>query len=236
MDELKKQIADLEKRVLDIERKKYQLTYPLDKVSEDAISRSLSQRIAPDTAKNIAWDNYFYYSSLFETLDRYTSSATGAGSVVIDVTGLILTTEAVVSANATTVLAVDEATLFSFDRPSRFRTSIQVDVFANTTFSIYGLEAGGGSYYGFRFDGTILKGVAYDGLTESTQTLASAVDGDIYVLEARFEPGKNITYLVNGETKGIITSNLPRGIVDSTSDAVAKEAGVSYFELIHSRL
>jgi hypothetical protein len=69
------------------------------------------------------------------------------------------------------------------------------------------------------------------------------VDGDIYVLEARFEPGKNITYLVNGETKGIITSNLPRGIVDSiadyflsTSDAVAKEAGVSYFELIHSRL
>jgi hypothetical protein len=146
MDELKKQIADLEKRVLDIERKKYQLTYPLDKVSEDAISRSLSQRIAPDTAKNIAWDNYFYYSSLFETLDRYTSSATGAGSVVIDVTGLILTTEAVVSANATTVLAVDEATLFSFDRPSRFRTSIQVDVFANTTFSIYGLEAGGGSY------------------------------------------------------------------------------------------
>lgn len=218
-----------------------QLSYPLDSGSKQIIKRVIDEYL-PNRALEYVWNNFFYFPCLFESLDRWDSFTLGAGAtVVVNTAGLVLTTAAGTPSNATTSLAVNANTIVDFSRPSRFRTSCEVDILTNMSFYIYAIE-GTSNYYGFRFDGTALKGISYDGTTESTVTLLTASAGTVYVLEARFLPNNSITYFVDGVQRGVITTHLPTGDVLAianyyldTSNATAKQAVISYFELIHTR-
>ncbi len=194
-----------------------QLTYPIDNTSKRILERTILEFL-PSDITDILWNNLFYYSSFFESLDRYTLNVFG-GSVVIGVDGMVITTAA--TTNDTEGASLDVSAtgaILREDRRSRFRTVVKLDNVAKTLLSILSNDSDQtpGGYIEFIIDKAIIKGRTSDGTSTNTVILGTAIINKDIVLEYQYLPGKQVVFLVNGIQAGVSSKNLP---IEPTSDA-----------------
>lgn len=190
------------------------------------------------------WKKVFHYTSLFESLDGFTVATKGEKSQAsVDGSQLLLQTEGKIGSYASIAKQPLWQGVITFSQKSNFRTTFVLTNPSNAEF-----YAGIGSYmdqgYGFKIAGGNLYGYTNDGVREKTVLLQSA-KGDIYTLEARYEPTKRVTFLVNSTEKGVLTENLPSsGEIPNrdfmfmrllTTDDASKVIQSSYFEYLQAR-
>ena len=196
-----------------------------------------------DNILDIVWNDYFYYSSTFESIDRYYTTGLGAANTV-NADGLFLQTTAVLGNIADSALYVTSDKTISSDRVARFRTVARVDVVANQNTGILTLSSAGG-YVGFKFIGSTIKGVCQDGTTEQTFDIGTAVNDTYVKLELQYFPGQKVEFYVNEIFKGALSRNLPSLYTDTNmimfaasieaTTASAHELTVEYFEFLQRR-
>lgn len=190
------------------------------------------------------WKKVFHYMSLFESLDGFTVSTKGdASQVSVDGSQLLLQTEGKIGSYASIAKQPLWQGVITFSQKSNFRTTFVLTNPASVEF-----YSGIGGYmnqgYGFKVANGNLYGFTHDGVREKTVLLQSA-KGDIYTLEARYEPTKRVTFLVQSIEKGVLSDNLPsstevpnRDLMFMrllTTDDAPKVLQSSYFEYLQAR-
>lgn len=190
------------------------------------------------------WKKVFHYTSLFESLDGFTIATKGETSQAsVDGSQLLLQTEGKIGSYASIAKQPLWQGVITFSQKSNFRTTFVLTNPVNVEF-----YAGVGSYmnqgYGFKVANGNLYGFTNNGVGEKTILLQGA-KGDIYTLEARYEPTKQVVFLVNSTEKGTLTENLPSGAEVPnrdfmfmrllTLDETQKVLQSSYFEYLQAR-
>lgn len=191
----------------------------------------------------------FHWLTLFESLAGYTSR----GIVAQDGTQMTLTTEDAADSYAYVIKQPGWQKVLTFAKPSAFRSAFVVSSTDNIRgYLVYGsaLSETGRSYYGFKVVNNALFGVASGNGTSAEQfvlLLGNLSPTQAYGVEARFYPGKKVTFQVEpmSETRtvtGEITTGLPQtfsrpnidlmNISVTTKDANRKSLGVSFFEFL----
>ena len=218
-----------------------QLKYPLDKRSQEIIKRTI-ENVLEDKIFNDTWKKTFHFMTFFESLDGYNTD----GTVNIGDTQLEILTGALDTNTAGLIKQPTNQGMVTFSQKSYFRTGFLLDsTDAHETYMIIGSLAAG-SYYGFKIDDTTLKGVSYDGTTESEVTLATIASGTIYgAIEARYFPNDKIVFFLNAKEVGVKSNNLPSPatVVNTnlftykitTNEDVAKQINITMFEYLQSR-
>jgi hypothetical protein len=223
------------------------LQYPLDGADKAVIEKVVAD-VLHDKILDVVWDDYFYYMTFFESIDgwngynylisgtdillsQYQNNNPTAGDK-----GLRMLGGAGVHINAGDVQ--DSVTgglrkapltqpILSFDRPSRFRTQVNVRCISklNSFIKIGGSYTTNPKHYGFVIDEATVKGTCGDGTTGQTVSLGTVAVGDEIILEARFTPGNKVLFytsnsgIENLKETGSLIINLPSGeIVDSVFD------------------
>lgn len=219
-----------------------QLQYPADFESSKAIetafdSFSLSKII------DLFWTKVFYYVTFFESLDGYSSSGTGTGT--IDSSRLLLTTGAVIGNTWQISKSPAYQAILNWHKNQRMRTNIQVDSVANITASVVVGLVGADVHYGFRVSNATLQGTCGDS-AQSTIDLKTIVANINYTVEARLVPGDKVVFYVDGVESGTLRRNLPVGGTSgnnqqlfeakiTTNAAAAKSLSLSFFEFIQEK-
>lgn len=220
-----------------------QLRSPLDPASVKILKKAIEQFL-PDLAVNLQWENYFYFASVFESIDRYTV-VTGLGAVIVSPgDGLDITTGAALSDASLAGLDMSPGTVVSYNKQTRFRTSIQIDDPTNTKILVTTLNDSQG-YIGFFINAGAIKGVATpDGITLTEIGLGTMLANTWYTLELRYLPQNKIVFYVNGVQLGVLTKGFPTGaggsfgIFNATLinlDSNGHDLNVSYFEYLQHR-
>lgn len=190
------------------------------------------------------WKKVFHYTSLFDSLDGFTVATQGEkAEVSVDGSQLLLLTGAKAGSFAEVLKQPLWQGVITFSQKSNFRTTFVLTNTANAEF-----YTGVGSYqnqgYGFKVANGNLYGFTNDGRNEKTVLLQPA-KGDIYTVEARYEPNRKVAFLVNATEKGTISEMLPgAGEVPNrdfmfirlmTTNDVPKVLQTSYVEYLQAR-
>lgn len=203
------------------------LKYPLDPQDRNII-RTVIQEELPGMMMNVAWENYFYYFTFYESLKsatvadgRWGSAVTGSAAVTVNA-GMELATGATISSVARVEMEVSgmpsATTIFRWDKRQRFRANMQIDNLANVTAYFICGQLSNDIYYGFKMVGTSLKGVTKNEGSEVTINLLTAEGDTNYKLEARLMPKRGsrpsqIFFYVDDTLRGTITqdADIPSG-------------------------
>jgi len=251
-------IENLKKEIADLKEKIGQLVFPLNVNSKQILSKTTDEFIG-DKVLNANWDDYFYYMTMFDSIDGFSSS----GQVTIDSGGLILSTTSTINnsanlyklPNPTAIVSIPTNTLLSWKQPQRIRGNIAMASVSNVTAYITrGVNYGPSyPYFGFKIINNTLYGVSRDNNTDGEAAIAlmTISTNTVYIVEARYLPGEKILfYVVNNATKeleqkGILTTKLPSisnsnvgGFYEyfiSTQNAAVKQMTASFFEYIQKR-
>ena len=253
---LKKQVTDLDLVVKSEQNKISQFKFPLD-----VQDKKIIEDIVNDRVFNSVWDKYFYFSTLFESADGYDLTGGGASGSNVSPDGLVLNTGAVlnnsVSFNKTPNPTGPGETfnILSFQKDQHFRANFAVDSTTNVTgYITRGVNYGANyPYYGFKILNNTLKGVSRDNNTdgESTVDLMTISVNTTYVGEAKYYPQAKIVFYIRNATtghleeKGTLTTKLPKATNTnnkafyeyfvSTQDANNKMLTSSFLEYIQKR-
>lgn len=250
-EELEKEISNL-KRDLELvkqeqdTKKTFQLDYPIDENSKKIISDVINDKIL-----DLVWTKYYYYSTFFESIDGYTQTTGGTGSVDISDTRIAVNTGATNGSSAELQKNPTNQTILRWDRESRFRINFDVSATTNQEIRIAIGDASNGiqdSHYGFWVDDSTLKGTASNGTTSASVTLKTISSSTPYDIEARFYPGKRVDFFVDGKLLGSITDQSKLPSADTTKTFIpfftfyienqageVKIAECSWFEYIQER-
>lgn len=212
------------------------ITQHLDNPSKDNLEQIIADRIL-----DIVWNEYYYYSTTFDSIDRYLVSI-NSGSVSITSSGISITTGGTGTDEDSAFLPVS-SDLLSTKKEARFRLSNKLDSTSNVNWFALTLEdSTAADYTGFRMMNGSIYGVSSHASTETDVLLQTYIAGTFYQLELRYFPGQRVDFYVNGIQLGTIIVNLPTltptRIVDiglSESTASAKTSTTSYFEFIHRK-
>lgn len=230
---------------------KIMLEFPLSAQSIETLRQFLRTNLG-DVMLDVAWNDYFYYRTVFEDVNQDLFSCTPgtgalcpASSVAPD--GLVLNTEA---AAINDFAEVEKTPLadsgLAWDKRQRMRIGFRPEfVAAQTIYMVRGSRNLTGPYYGAKIVNATLKGVSYDGTTETTVDIATLTAATSYVFEARYMPGENIVFLVDGVQIGVLNASLPnpsdatvRGFYDfylRTDANVGKTLTIAFFEYIQKK-
>lgn len=253
------QFDSLKQRIAALENKQVSLPYPLSYNDQEILRKWLKQDLSSVLFETM-WNDYFYFSTIFESGDGYDSSGTGTATVNPD--GLALNSG---SSNNDSVtfnktpspagVGIETLNILSFKQPQRFRANFAIDSTSNVTAYITrGVNFGPTyPYYGFKIVNSTLKAVSRDNNTagETTVDIGTISTNTVYVVEARLLPGEKVVYyLLNNSTnqleeKAVINTNIPllsntnnRAFFEyfiSTQDANNKLLTSSFFEYIQKR-
>lgn len=225
-------------------REEGQLKYPPNEQTIKSVEESVDIFLK-NKVFDINWRDYFYLTSVFEAIGRYISTVSGTGATTVDQNGLILSTGATSGSDAGVSLGIANSTkLFQFDKETRFRTILKLDVSTNATLDIGSLQDTTASFIDFLIAEGAITGRSKDGTTTKTVALGSYSDNSIVELEFRYFPQERIVFFVNGVESGTITSNFPTDkagakyiFASSVQNSAAedKNANVYFFEFIQKR-
>ena len=227
--------------------------------------RSGLDRVLPEKIIDIVWGGFFYYQTFFESIDAFGKT----GTVTSTATGLSLETGASIGNSASISLTPTSQSNISFTESSRFRTYIN---FENATSQLIYVMVGDNSNsnlaYGFRIASSSvasssIMGFAYNGTSETTTTVFQYVTaGQIYYLEASYNPGRNIIFSIDNPLRsgdsltstssfalssprvvGSLTSGLPNTTstnsnlfkISVETEAGSKIINLNFFEYIQRR-
>lgn len=255
-EEIKQKINELETTIRD-------LTTRLDSVSNrtitssDIINRDLDnkskdiiQQVIEERLLDINWNNYFTFSTFFESLDGWDDLSSAGSTVAISGDMVQLTTDAATNDDAEVFKRVFIAEDFSFANDQRYKTSIRFDSVSDIDcLAVVGDRLPGTtygvSYYGFHVVNNSLKGISVFDSNTTEVVLQTVAANTIYELEARLSKNR-LTFYVNGVEKGLITgTNVVGDIIGQTTDDrlsftfrvataanTAKEMDVSYLNFV----
>ena len=222
-----------------------QLNLPLDQISKKIIESTVDEFLE-DKIFDLVWKKTFHWITFFESLDGFNVVANAQS---IDKDDVAISTSAVNGNSAYVRKTPGYQGLITFSQKSVMRTTFIIDSVANVTVYLVVGGTSSGEYYGFKVVNDSLKGVSYDGTTESTVSLQTISANTSYNVEARFSPNDKIIFLVNATERGVLTTNLPSGISAgaeavnvnliefkiTTNTTAAKELKFSFFEYLQSR-
>lgn len=235
-EELNKKLEDFSNKLSLVEKNKdFQLSFPLDTQSKKIIRDALSEEIL-----DIVWNDYFYYSSTFESIDRYLTAGTGA-SELVNSEGVYLATNGTGSNEAGLLLQVS-SDLISVQHEARFKVSNKVSSITNVNWAAFTLEDDlGSSYVGFWMKSGTIYGATSKTGTETLVNLGSYSANTFYKLELHFTPNK-VTFFVNDIEKGVSITNIPTATPTRLFDfgigetsASARNSTTSYFNFIQKK-
>ncbi|GEM_PF-2932648 len=211
-------------------------------VSSRAVAEAPS--FSADQLFDYEWKKVFHYTSLFDSLDGFSVTTHGEkAEASVDGTQLLLLTGAKPGSYSEVAKQPLWQGIITFSQKSNFRTTFVLTKVVNTEF-----YTGVGSYknqgYGFKVTNSNLYGFTNDGKTEKTMLIQPA-KGDIYTVEARYEPNRQVVFFVNSAQKGTITEILP-GSAEvpnrdflfmrlTTLDDTPKVLQTSYVEYLQAR-
>ena len=235
-EETQQQINSLKKQVED-------LTTLVDKNSKtggfldrylDDKSKDIILEVVKDNLAEIWWDDVFYISSVFESIDRYTVIA----STTISSAGLSLsTTDGETSA---TLQAKDNNPIMA-NRKTYVSTPVGI---ADVSEVVYYFSILDDSVY-MGIDAGAIKGYTNDGI-EYSVPLGTAVDNTPYLLELVYYPGSRVDFFVDGTLKGSLTKGLipTRTVISNiitfslapkTGGSAVSTAEITHFSLLQKK-
>lgn len=249
-EEIEEKFASLTREVKELKSKadpfdKSQLKFPLDNQTQKIIKDYISSEIL-----DVAWNDYFYYHTFFESLDGWNPGATtlskfgtdGNLAVIIDIaSGAGVSSESIDKTPAI-------SDLLSYDKRQRTRTYVAYfdDANQNSYIGIGQAFTGNTKGYGFEQANAALKAVSADGTATTTKTLNVTLDtSKFYKLETVLYPGERIDFFLDGVLATTINENIPSGamprfitawIQKSSADGLEKNISLSEFEFIMSQI
>lgn len=236
IEDLSSQIKNLSDEIEILKEKPVILDRNLDTQSKIIIEDTVTDRIT-----DIVWDDYFYYHTFFESIDAFDIT----GTVAAGAWGFTMTTAATTNARSRLQKQPTYQKILNFNKESRFRANFQLDsITSNDAVVAVGkVSTTPTFYYGFRVTNGTVKGITYDGTTETETTMTTITANTNHDYEARFYPGYKVDYFVDGIFYGSISTNLPTGTTNinfyefdiSTGEDVAKDMKISTFEYIQNR-
>jgi hypothetical protein len=218
IESLAKEIKTLSQKVSSLEsgqKKATQLDRNLDNQSKDIISQNISDR-----ALDLAWSDYYYYSTFFDSLDGTDDSGSPIG---FPGSGLFMSTSAAQGNVAYITKAASRNQVLTFDGESRFRTVLDIGydsgVAGNVTSCVAYLGTGArtstdilsdglaaNAHYGFYLGDSTLYGICSNGnsdhpTSENSYTALPLVENikftTSYAIEARHYPGIKVSFFVS---------------------------------------
>jgi len=218
-------IAELEDRLTKLEKS------PIG-IGVDATTRGNVEDIVDGFLEpkifDIAWNDYYYYSSLFgEAIERFQTA--GAGTEAHTDNGYTLETTADSDSTSQIQLrATNVNSVLRFDKDTRFRITVAKDDITNSELTVKTLEDDlSGDYLGFRIDDATVLGLSATGGVESTVTLGTYAADQKDTYELRYTPGGQVTFYIQKQAelsptpRGTLTTNLP---IERTGDKFILDA------------
>lgn len=196
LEKLEKGLAGAEKRLEDLKAR--QLTFPLDRVSVDTLSRAVDFFML-DKIYNLLWRKTFMYSTNFESLDGFYTTA----GVTIDAgqanNAVALTTN---GANGDLqelqrILAI--GSFITFGLKSSFHTFIGLFQYTDQEVYVLAGEKTISPFYGFKIvNGAIYGVVSPAGTASETTTLLydTPPANRALFLEARYTPLEGVQFIL----------------------------------------
>ncbi len=190
-----------------------QLSFPPDVESKRGIEQAYDE-FGANKLMDIMFNQLFYFSTTFESIDGYDTLSTGAGSGSVDPDGLFVQTgvtlndagEVAKAPNPSLSGAASMPPMISWKQPQRFRATFALDTIASQLgYIIRGSDPSGGlrPYYGFRIDSEKLYGVTKRngaGAEQKTLALATLTGNREYTVETRYEPNSQVSFWVKNDT------------------------------------
>jgi len=167
------------------------------------------------TADNLYDHGGFYFRTLFQSLDGWTQSTSGSGTINIYSDYLDLDT----GTTADSIVAVYKQPSYplnalAWDKNRRLRTRLYINNLQTGENDVIWIIAGAFGTYrhiGFKVLAGTLYGTVADGSTENTLNIQTVAEGDELLLEVVLTAGIQAEFFVNGVSQGTLTANLPSG-------------------------
>lgn len=232
-EELTKRIESLQQELSELKAgKDFQLKYPLDEETKRIITQTISSELP-----RIWWDEIFFLSSVFESVDRFSVTA----AVTISDTGLEMSTSA---GSAAASLLQETGTPIAIENETYFSNTVTVVDVSEVNFDATILTGTG--YVSMQINEGAIVGVCNDGTTSSEVSIGTAVDNGAYLLELNYFPGDRVDFYVDGTLEGSVTSNLPPltsdvttiveyGLEPESGGATATSCNINYFSILQRR-
>ena len=194
--DLESKVAELQRQIDEIKSiNNFDIKYPMN---ED--SKKILRDIIAESTPQMWWDEVFYLSSVFESVDRFLVTA----AVTISDTGLEISTSA---GAAGAVLYQENDVPINIDNETFFSTTVTLTDVSAANFSV-DILVGTLGYVSIGIDAGTINGRTNDGSGTTTVELGSASDNGAYLLECRYQPGYKVEFFVDGELAGTSTSRL----------------------------
>jgi hypothetical protein len=190
----------------------------------------------------------YQWFTIFESIDNYSTDLNGGGSAVTgQYTHVDLVTGATSGHYACIYKRAIYQTNWSWSKARQIKIGITFDSVANIR-SYFGtgecnLSSGANEEkLGFYLNGSALSGIASNGTSSTTVSLATLTDGAYYTLMVDYLPGTYAKFYVDGVYKGQVTTTLPgapagtdnsdflMSVYSETLAASAKHCRVSFFD------
>lgn len=168
----------------------------IDNDSKNIISQIISQRLP-----TIWWDEIFYISSVFESIDRLLVTS----GVSIGSNGLVMD-----NTLATPTAILGQATNSPVTANRELLMSTTVDFQGGFAYFFIDVVSDGIAQIRIKMDGTdsTVYGICSDGAGSTTIPLGT-YSGAVNVLECHYYPGTKVDFFLNDTPVGTITTNLP---------------------------
>lgn len=240
MDIMSSDIQQLQQAVASLKDVQTPTSTKLDRHLDNSSKNIINQTVA-DKIFDIVWNNYFYYATTFDSVDRYFTPATGSVQATGQ-NGLELQTTTSTNNITQMVLFIADG-LLSIAKDTRFRVTNKVDSITNIDWYMLTLANGtDNAYVGVEMKNGIIYGLTSDGTTINKVSLQSYVANTFYAMEGRFYPGNKCDFYVNGNLLGTSTINLPKTaptiLFDDNIQTLTNAARTSYtshFEFIQKK-
>jgi hypothetical protein len=237
IQELERKLEEISSKVKEIENEKeFQLHFPMDEQSRKVLKDVISEQIL-----DVVWNDYYYFSSIFDSIDRYFVTGTAAAETIND-SGLYLETNGTGSNEGSVFLFVS-SDLINVEHDARLRIINQLDSVTNVNWSGLTLvDSVGNSYVGFEMNSGSIIGVTSKAGTKTSVTLGTYTANTNVELELHFSPSR-VTFFVNRVEKGVSTTNIPTAdpvkileIGIGETSAAARSSTTTSFEFIQRKI
>ena len=244
LDEQSRLIQEQQQKITEIENKPAKLDRYLDVQSKDVIEESVNERIL-----DIVWNDYFYYSTFIESIDRYYQYMNAGGNIIVNSNGLNLENDTSSTAIANVSLdildIVSDADILKFSKETRFRTKLKIDNVSSVDLYISG-PGSTNDVVAFNITSGTIKGETTSNALTTSINLGTLANDTYVSLEYRYYPGNRADFYVNGVLKGTSTSNLPRQSIGTSNvfyadlsktatTSTSRTAYIMFFDVIQKK-
>jgi len=250
IDELKQTTEDLSNQ-LEISNQRLQDIDPVNLLSLnlDVASQRTITSVIEKSIDDIVWNKYFYYSTFIESIARYFQETGVGGAIGLNANGLSLavsnTTDDYASVSLDILDLVADSDILRFDKETKFRTQLKIDVVDGADLSIGGV---GTLLHNIQFlieDGTI-KAFTSNNSSSTTVNIGSVADDTYVKLEYRYYPKSRADFYINDILVKSISTTLPlttvgtdnvfnASLVKNSGTAGEKEAFIMFYDIIQRK-